>query len=255
MRFSGYLAGLLAGAAMFCLAPKAQAEFLLNIRDGSQGVTVRYSDATNSTTVTPTGGATVGSATASTNFIDLTATVDGYNFHVQGTRSQDSQSAKVTFNALSITPVDASTPARQFSYFVTGDPMTQPGGVGSKVVLSSAIFRPSDAVFVGQDAATATGKYQEPGQSSILTPQVHVNRVIAAQSASTLPFTRNSPTYSLTDFGGILDVSGAPNANLRFYSQAVLSLPEPDGVLIGILGLPCMGLVVFFARRRLPWPL
>jgi len=244
------MAGLLAGAAMFCLAPMAQAEFLLNIRDGSGSVTVRYSDATNSSTVTTTGTASVSSSSASTNLINLTATVDGYNFHLQGTRSEDSQSAKVTFNALSVTPVDASIPARQFSYFVSGDPMTQPGGVGSKVVLSTAIFRPSGAVFVGQDTATATGKYQEPGQSSILTPQVHVNRVVAADSASTLPFTRGSTTYSLTDFGGILDVSGAPNANLRFFSQAVLSLPEPDGVLIGMLGLPCMGLIVFFARRR-----
>src|ERR1700687_705542 len=109
MRFSSYAAGLLVCTAVLFLGPAARAEFSLQVRanGGSHdGFKIQQFDGQTMPKVTILGDATkvkILSKSASTSTIDVTGTVDGYKFTIEGKSNQDATPRTmnvVSFNAL-----------------------------------------------------------------------------------------------------------------------------------------------------------
>jgi len=255
MRFSSYAAGLLTGAAMFCLAPLAHADFAVQFVDNPTGNGIKvqvFDNGTTSITSLNGGYSNLSGFTATDSQIKFNVKIDGYQFNVTATSNEDSNPtnlAKVSL-AATISNVDSAV-NRNFSFFASDSPFTQLAGTKGNLQASlttGGTFLPGDSVKVQAKYQGQNGNLS-PAGPAVLTGIAGPATASGQTFTANAPVTLNSPFFALADLGGSVDVA-TNTTGLSFTSQAVLALPEPDGVLIGMLGLPCMGLVVFFARRR-----
>jgi hypothetical protein len=180
------------------------------------------------------------SYTANGNVIQGTATIDGVSFTFRATSNQDSATstspAVVTTN---ITASNTGGSTQSFGFFASDSPFAAPS---STRLLQAKIHSFSDdtagtSVFsnanIGGTSHTAqTSAVTGPGQNQV-SNQVSVNT--------------GSP-YALSDVGGITGL--VPGSTAHFLSTASFAMPEPTGVLLGLVGLPCMAGLVGWVRRR-----
>jgi hypothetical protein len=219
MRFSSYVAGIV-GAALMLLVPAAQAQTISLIISetappyASPPPPYPY----NSVTVPL-------SDTASLSKF----TIDGLTFN--GAQASLSGNA-INFNTFGVSGPEGSAPL-YISVIVknSGLPVSSfytNHGYSSTVVSTSSYTGYSDVYGVTDASLTApvTGNV-----TGAVTPVTTTGSTIALY----LTLSGYKPSDGITP-----SISGA----------TVLTVPEPNAVLIGLLGLPCMGAVVFFARRR-----
>jgi hypothetical protein len=182
----------------------------------------------------------------------VTGTVDGYKFTIEGKSNQDATPRTmnvVSFNAL-ITNVGGEKTS--FSYYVADTPFKKLAS--SPIYLTASIFTNSNGIYNKGDGAQTQGYYQSlkangSVDKSYLTSTAKVTGTNQNVSSNTIKITDPGVGSTVSDIGGVVYTSGKKNTKLQFFSQAVVSMAEPTGVLIGLLSLPCMGLVVFLARR------
>jgi hypothetical protein len=218
MRFS-YSAALLVAGLMF-LAPAVRADMItLTISDG----TTSYS-----ATGDAASGVTLG------NF-----TLDGVSFRGASAFTSNSGGESVNFGTSLASGPGGETAGKTISYTITDSSV--PGSYTSFV--TSGAY--SQAVKSGTTTATSSvnGSSDYPG---IVVPNNNANGTNGPITKITSP---SNPT-SVTLSGTIVGFNMTPKLPTTLSASTALNVPEPNGVLLGLLGLPCLGGVVYFARRR-----
>jgi hypothetical protein len=212
MRALRYGIGLIAVASLFVIASPSRGDILITITDG---------------TTTKTGLDSI------PNF-----TLDGVSFRgvsafeVSGPDSLNfsaSLSGKENGATITYTVVDTTAGGLltgPYSSFTTTTGLTQ-GVKGGTVTAQSTVN-----TTVGP---SVTIPYSLSSAESITS----------ASKAIPAPGTITTITLSGTITG--FHMNTAPPS---FSASTKLVVPEPNGVLIGLLGLPCMAAVVYFSRRR-----
>jgi len=221
MRFRSYAAAMLAAAAVFCLAPAARADIVnIVITDG----TTTYDSSV------PTQGSQSAGQASLNNF-----TLDGVKFTSVGANSLDNGGETLNFTS-TLSSKNGQTAKTTITVTVT-DTLT--GGYSSFYTTGGLTQTIKAGTFnVG---STVNGTSDVP----VVVP--------SASQGTTIPVTVASPgsSASIIQTATITGFVMTPKIQTGFTNTTVLTaVPEPTGVLIGLLGLPCMGAVVFFARRR-----
>lgn len=218
MRISSYAATVIA-AALFAISPQAaRADFLsVNGNTSSTGSLVIDYDSNTG----------IYSAATKTG-----QTYDGLHFSFQ---------ASVSGNTLLLSGYAYGT-ASPASLNIVYDQ----SGLSGSLLYSTLGLSTSPGFTAGSVSSNATA-------NSVSTQTQTVTNGTAGQGAAlTSPTITTGATtvaeLSLTLSDGYMSTA---TANTNFRATAVLSaVPEPTGVLMGLLGLPCLGAVVFLARRR-----
>lgn len=249
-------AGILAGALTCCLASPARADFSLQVREnGVSGNTGFKIDETSSGkwTLTTYGSLKASDVTwsADSGTIHASATVDGYKLDLYGKSNMQNAASVgiVSFNGQ--VTATAGAKATSFSYFVADDPFKFPGTSNGKIYLTSSVFTLKD--FTSGNSVQSQGQYTAYGSNT--TVKSYLTNIAgplkaASQSASapTLAINPRGDRYSIADLGSV--ALNGKAGSVHFWSQAVTALPEPTGVMIALLGVPCLALILVFARRR-----
>jgi hypothetical protein len=241
MPFSRIKAGFLAGVAMLVLVPSAQAQFtvydITSSYTGSELTVDSLNGAIVSTNVVGSASFTTG-PTATTNSLSFAGTIDGYTISVSGSFNPGATSGPGTLAyTTSLTPVAAT--ANFFAISTgAGDYTTPLGGnlIYTNTQTSSGLNTTNPAAFQGTLIADNGLNTYTANSVGSLKASNTTSQIVAAGTL-----------YDLTQSGLILTDGSGPVSQTM---TSVVAAPEPNGVLIGLLGLPCMGVVVYFARRR-----
>jgi len=240
-------AGLAAGLVVALAASSARAGFNFQISAIGPGGTVgdgfKIQEQPNGTftVVAPQGGTLVAPTTftATDNTIKGTATIDGTDFTFTAHSNEDGANPNPAQVSANITSTNNSGSTQKFNYFVSDNPFPAPSGTMylQATTHSFSDYTPGTVVFsnanIGGTAHTAnTPPITGPNQTT---------------KSSAVPVTINNP-YSLSSVGG--DIHLVSGATAHWVSIGSFSMPEPTGVLLGLLGLPCMGGLVGWVRRR-----
>jgi hypothetical protein len=245
MRLAKFSAALLA-AALWFFPTESKADFVLSFGEFG-GPSFTLTQASGSGTVTSTSsGVSFSDLSSSAGVIHAVGTTtDGYSFDFTATSNRTSP------GSTALVSLDGSLTGaggKVFSYSVAeGTTAGAPGftfpGTGSSTVGVTANLQ-SGSTFHANEAMTGTITNQTtPSTGTVSAVATGPNQT----SSQNITFTPRGNSFSLQETGTIFQTSAGKTA---FTSSVVVSLPEPNGVLIGMLCLPCMGAVVFFARRR-----
>jgi hypothetical protein len=260
MRRSTALAGVLAGAAIGLLALPARAEFSLQIINNPSGDGFKIDENANNPGTFKLllfGNETASEVkwSASAGRIAAVATIDGYSFNVTGNSNQDtSPTPKVGVTSFNATvTANPGAKATNFSYYVADSPFSFPGTASSTLYLQSALA--TQRSFIAGDTVRSQATYVSYQQNG-KTTGTYVTAVAGPLSgpnqtaySNTITIPTRGTQYALSGIGGVIENSGHVGT-LQFSSHATAALPEPSGVLIGLVGLPCLAVVVFLTRRR-----
>jgi hypothetical protein len=246
-------AGLVAGLALIVAGP-ARAGFSLQIENNpnKNGILIEENKNGTFSVVAPSGGTLSYSNlkyTATGSEIAGTVTIDGVNFAFDAKSNQDtkssSQNGQVT---VGLVVNDVSGGGTNFSFYAADSPFTGAApGNSNKVVYSLNTLAGTSAsgtqvsgqgVVIGTTQTYRTGNsatLRGPGQST----QISTGKIPSSQFSN----------YAISNIGGQIYASNGKTLHIG----AAVATPEPTGVLLGVLGLPCMaGLVVWARRRRVP---
>jgi len=256
MRIPKSLAGLLVGAAMSFLAPAARAEFSMQIKNNGSGDGFKIDETSTGFQLSALGTLKPSDVTwsADAGTIHAVATIDGYTFNVTGRSNQDATPTPamggVSLDAL--VTAGSNVSKTSFSFYVADDPATFPGTSGKPILLQAATFTggqfaPGDSVkaasqLVSYDGTGTTGQ----SLTNWAGPVKGANQTAVS---NTVVVPSRGVQYALADVGG-LALSGNPGTTMRFWTQSVTAMPEPTGIVIGLLGAPFVGGLILLARRR-----
>jgi hypothetical protein len=222
MRFVSYAAGLIV-AALIVLAPAARvkADMIdLTITDGSKTYTTGFGDSFTGVSL-PTftlDGVTIKGATA----VATTTGGDAINFNTSSVSGTETSGKTIT-----ITVTDKAFPAEVTSFQTAHGYSIQVGG--------SSVYQANSTVSSTSDASTTAstlGGGTLGGSTTVAAPN---DPTLIVLSASLSGFSQYDGVHPSISAATVLTVP---------------AVPEPNAFLIGVLGLPCMGAVVYFARRR-----
>ena len=247
---------ILACITLILLVPSAQAQYLEDViysTTTKAEILLLFSSGPPEygTPVTYVTSGSTGSASLNSGFtitgseISFTGMIDGYNVSVTASSNVIAATSPGTFSITNtFTTGSSSVTGDNFQVGGIAESFTTPLGTNltwTNTITSSGLGSgPSanSASFFGYFDSDATG-YKVPSatvdsnQSSTTTSQV-------------VPANLDYALYIEGDFSA----NGHANTNASFtMTSLVASVPEPNGILIGLLGLPCMGAVVYFSRR------
>jgi hypothetical protein len=258
MRIPIGLAGLLVGAVMSFLAPAARAEFSMQVLNNPTGDGFKIDEnATHTAFSLLTFGSVQASDvtwSATSGVIHAVATIDGYTFNMYGRSNQETiptpTMGQVSLNGSVTTNPGAS--ASSFSFYASDSPFTFPGTSTDKLQVQAKAFTGSswntgDLIQTQtQYTAQLPGNVYQQYLSGMAGPLGGPNQS-ASSNVVTVP-TRGTQ-YALSGLGGTVGTTGNVGTS-SFWMQTVTSMPEPTGIVIGLLGLPGVGALVSLARRR-----
>jgi hypothetical protein len=229
------LAMRLMAAAMFAAAaaPLARADLTLTLT-GTQGGT-----STSQTTnyALPPG---TGSGTFSFGGLSVTYTV-------AAPLTTDATGSRQAVT-LSATVFGSTTTATDISYVLTGSPFSAPGSTGGAGFLESTLTTTNVPGLPAGTALTATAT--QVRLNNFTTTSVSDAQVNGGTTSQ--PVTLGNP-YVLQTSGTFSVAPGTILGNgLTFTSTAAVAVvPEPASLVAALAGLPCVGGVLAFARRKL----
>jgi len=234
----------MAGLIVALAGSSARAGFSFQINNLDTGDGFRISELSNGsfTVVAPPGGTLVGPTTFTANdsVIKGTATIDGVDFKFRAFSNEDSATPNPAVVSANITSTNNSGSKQGFGFYVgdTQFPTPAPGQQYLQARTHSfSDYTPGTVVFSNANI----GGTAHTGQ----TPPVTGPNQTTASNIVTVPL---SNQYALSNVGG--DIHLLDGASAHFQTTGSLSMPEPTGVLLGLLGLPCMGGLVGWVRRR-----
>jgi hypothetical protein len=264
MRISKSLAGLLVGAAVGFLAPAARAEFSMQIVDNKtgEGFKIQENAAHTGFLMNPLNGLPASDVTwsATSGAINATATIDGYTFKVTGLSNQDTTPAPA-MGQVSLSGSVTTNPgaaATSFSLYSGDSPFRFPAS-GSPLLVGTQVFTQSwnnGDVIKGQSQYVAYGdgppQHYLTGATNVLggsNQSSLSNQVMVPTSATPFALTVGShgPQYALSNLV-TLGMTGHVGTS-NFWTQSAVAMPEPTGIIIGLLGVPCAAGLVLLSRR------
>jgi hypothetical protein len=175
------------------------------------------------------------------------------------TSNQDNSSNPVGRVTFAGTATPDGTPAKKsFTYNMSDGPFTSPtpfaGHPLEVQAMAFAGFGPggTNSVGVGNSigvlGVVADSKGAVVGQTANSGPLVGGSKNTFIETAPKLVSSGSLPSYNLRNIGGGLHLGGA-NAS-HFFTQAVTFTPEPSGIVLSLLGVPCVFGFVFLRMRR-----
>jgi len=241
------MASLIAGLSLVLASSTARAGFTFQINAVNNGMTgdgFKIEELPNGSfkVVAPQGGTLVNPTTftATGNVIKGTATIDGTTFTFRATSNQDSATstsqAVVTTN---ITATNNSGSTEKFGYFVSDNSFAAPSSTRSVQSKTQSLSDYTPGAIVYSQAVI--GGVAKTNNTNLITGPNQT------QTSNLVPVTINNQ-YALANVGGVSHL--LPGATAHFLSSASFAMPEPTGVLLALLGLPCMVGLVVWARRR-----
>jgi hypothetical protein len=234
MRLLKWIPALLAGMVTLALSSPAQAQFTISIVD--------LNNPADYITKTATSGATT---TLDFNAIFADG---GSKFVVTTTQYASNSGDSIVASFVTTTGTNGDT------YAVTVKSSTANSnlvGVGTGAgTLTAAIS--SGSAFSTDDTIDNKATYKDTVPTTINTDATtdasgpNQNPTSATKSVPTVgTFTLSEVSIFGANSSGYVDHWTATASVTPVYS-----VPEPTGVLMGLVGLPCLGAVVFFSRRR-----
>jgi len=240
---------LIAAVAICATAPPAKAELYLTITDQSAGGQRTTIDVNK----TPSGKDTFDGYTFTYSVSSTqSATKDSISLTASLTANQDATAGNFKFTLFSSTAKDlASLPSSPTTGFFA--PL---GTTGTPLVLSTSLSTTQMSSTFGSVASTGSYRgFGTPG--TVAGVQSETNSTLTAtssgdQSTSTM-FQQAAGTTSFNLKNSTVEVnSSGKGTSVQFTSTTTIALPEPSGVAAAMAGLPCLGLLVGFVRRRRP---
>jgi hypothetical protein len=230
MRLSKWIPALLAGLVLMALNQSVQAQFTIIITDQDNGDQIKAN----------------GVASGSTTGLDFNTLDGGTTFSVKTTLNQGNPTSIVA--CITATTGTGASAGDSYSISVINNTQTSVlngAGIGGTLTASlstdatdfntnstinnKATYKPGPVV------TSATLDATGPGQTP--TPKTKSVGVIS--------------TFTLSELSTYQSTAGATDKWCATASvKPVYAVPEPTGMLIGLVGLPCLGAVVFFSRRR-----
>jgi hypothetical protein len=233
MRLLKWIPALLAGMVTLALSSPAQAQFTISIVD--------LNNPADYITKTATSGATT---TLDFNAIFADG---GSKFVVTTTQYASNSGDSIVASFVTTTGTNGDT------YAVTVKSSTANSnliGVGTGAgTLTAAV---TTTTFSASDTINNKATYKDTVPTTINTDST---TDAAGPSAAPTPATKSVPTVGTFTLSEV-SIFGANSSGYVDHWSAtasvtpVYSVPEPTGVLMGLVGLPCLGAVVFFSRRR-----
>jgi hypothetical protein len=232
------------------LAPAARAEFSMQIVNNTTGDGFKIQENQTHTgfSLTPLGSENAGEVTWSANSGAITAkaTIDGYTFNVTSKSNQDTtptpKMGDISFSG-SVTTNPGAAPAG-FSIYASDSPVPSLGNptLYASGVASSKNWNPGDLLLVRtQYTEFGTQTYQTNPTGPLNGSNQSINSNVATISST-------GGAYALTDVGQMY-LNGHVGTS-RFWVSSATAMPEPTGIMIGLLGIPCVGGLVLLSRLR-----
>lgn len=244
MNRSLWRAGLMAGLIVALAGSSARAGFVFQINNLDTGDGFRITEQSNGTftVVAPNGGTLVAPTTFTANdsVIKGTATIDGVDFKFRAFSNEDSANPNPAVVQANITSTNNSGSKQAFGFFAADSPFPTPAP-GQQFLQarthSFSDYTPGTVVFSNANI----GGTAHTGQTPPVTGpnQTTVSNVVTANVTG---------PYALNTVGG--DIHLLDGASAHFMTTGSFAMPEPTGVLLGLVGLPCMGGLVGWVRRR-----
>jgi hypothetical protein len=186
------------------------------------------------------------------NQISVKATIDGYTFGVTANSNQDQSSGSLARVSMSTTVTSSGTvPGKDFQYDVSDSPFEFPGTAKSTVYLTASAITSNQfdngGVGPGKNSVSTVGAYSN-GSLHLTKQDKLLTGTFQTRTTNTVSIAPRGTTFALTDLGGTIILGGKAGKN-NFYTQSVVSLPEPTGIIIGLLALPCFAGLVVLARH------
>ena len=257
MRIRIGLAGLLVGAVMSFLAPAARAEFSMQVLNNPTGDGFKIDENATHTgfSLLTFGSVQAGDVTwsATSGVIHAVATVDGYTFNMYSRSNQETiptpTMGQVSLNG-SVTTNAGAAPT-SFSFYASDSPFTFPGTSTDTLHLQAQAFTGSswNTGDLIQTQTQYTGWNGSTYQQYLTGMAGPIGGANQSASSNVLTIDSRGTQYALSGLGGSVGLSGNVGTS-SFWIQTVTSMPEPTGIVIGLLGLPGVGALVSLARRR-----
>lgn len=242
---------LIAAVAICVSAAPARADLYLQVIDQSTGIDNQYH-------ISGTGG----SGTTGTDFTGFTVnyvvssdTTSGASLKLNAT--VDATAAKSLKFVLLSSSGTGSTPTANptTGYFTT--PLANDGqqlGLYSTVKTSATDWVSGSSIntyagYTAYDGSTAGGIYSTPTDNAYKSGySASLSSANGSATSNVYLFNQTNGTTSF-DLRSISTELQVGAGKVGFEAQAI-AVPEPTGVLAALAGLPCLGLLVGFARRR-----
>jgi hypothetical protein len=143
-----------------------------------------------------------------------------------------------TYAAVFAAPSPATNSTGVFS-----NPSSGKGYLSSSLVVGKLPDLTDSTILFASNQAQYTG-YGPP--QTVTDLGEHLSGMGTANSTPVL-ISSLSPKFDLSDL--TTDIQATSGSQVSFVSTATVALPEPSGVAAAFAGLPCMGMLLGFARR------
>jgi hypothetical protein len=216
---------LIAAIAICAAAPSAKADLFLEISDSTHAPTL--------VDLGPTGGTG-------------TKTFDGYTITYTASASSNS----LTLDA-SVKNVSNTSSALSLNLFSSGTTGGYYSALPGALTLSSTLDVKSIS---GTNSASTSelGGYTPYGGSTSSTSLVTSTNSTGSVTGLPTPVTGGT-SFDLSTGDMVSNATGGAlktGATGHFVATTTVALPEPTGIAAALAGLPCLGMVLGFARRR-----
>lgn len=230
MRLFKWIPALLAGMAMMALSQSVQAQFTVVITDVDNGDSITKS----------------GISSGGTTTLDFGPVDGGSKFVVTTTLFQSVATGDSIVAAFTTTTGTGSSSGDTYAIAIKdatvltnlSGPGTLTASIATASSFSSLDTINNKATYKGATTITTNSTTDASGPNQTPTP---TTKSIANISSFTLS---EISTFQAASSGATDKWTATANVS------EVHAVPEPTGVLIGLVGLPCLGAVVFFSRRR-----
>ena len=238
MRFSTSIAGIVAGIAMGFLATTSRADFNLTLLN-NQGDGFTVKDVGGTITYTAIGDAPASNPfTGNATSFSGNLTIDGNNLAI--TATGNATSSFTGGETLTVTSTPVGSPANTTFTYNMGESLTKTSG---PLTLTGSLATTTNSA---SNTVTGMGSYSS-NSFTTSTQSLSVSSANSSSSNSTPISPGNSSTTNKLGLNGSFALGNS--SNLHFTAK-VSAMPEPTGVVIFAMGLPCMAGVVFLFRRR-----
>jgi hypothetical protein len=227
---------LIAVVAIAASAPSARADVFLTVLDVNSNTTKTYDLGAN------------GTGNSDANMLNISSDFAGYTIHVSYSQFISSTRASLTLNA-DVTGTNgdfrftlSSSNTASTGYFQTGP--TVGGGLLQTTLVVDPGLTGSGVSVNTHSGYTAFSGGSPLGQVTDGT----IGLSGSGSKAGTAVGITFKPSYDLSSVTVDARTGDTPST-VSFHATAAVALPEPSGVIAAFAGLPCVGMLLGYARR------
>ncbi len=214
------------------------------------GLTLFYSGPGAAGSIDFSGGATDVTGSQVAGVSSSITTFNGYSFAYTVSSAFVGNVQSVTLTG-TLSTTARSNAGQTFNFILVGGMYNAPTGSQSIVTAQLKNVSVTGAVAGLTQVTTDAALNGNPSATAMLLDRASTNgsQSFADQSTSGAggPL---APGFTLASIDASVTGDGVVGSTVTFTSVALVAVPAPPGLVAGILGLPCVGAFLGFARRR-----